>query len=69
MFIKLDTVGYDEYYCVNVRQMTQNQDDTLNVNSNMTPKGILKQFMKFSEKKTVNRVMLTTFINRVTKAA
>ena len=69
LFIKLDTVGYDEYYCVNVRQMTQNQDDTLNVNSNMTPKGILKQFMKFSEKKTVNRVMLTTFINRVTKAA
>jgi hypothetical protein len=69
LFIKLDTVGYDEYYCVNVRQMALNQNDTLNVNSDMTQKGILKQFIKFSEKKSVNRALLTTFINRVTKAA
>jgi hypothetical protein len=69
LFVKLHNVGYDEYYCVNVRQMSLNQNDTLNVNSDMSQKGIVKQFIKFSEKKSVNRALLTTFINRVTKAA
>ena len=69
LFVKLHNVGYDEYYCVNVRQMSLNQNDTLDVNSDMSQKGIVKQFIKFSEKKSVNRALLTTFINRVTKAA
>jgi hypothetical protein len=44
--------------------MADDQND-LKVNSDMTKARIAKEFMKFSEKKSVNRVLLKRFIAKV----
>jgi hypothetical protein len=63
-FIPLTNQGYDEYYVLNTRAMANLQND-LNVSSDMTKAKIAKEFMKFSEKKSVNRVLLKRFIEKV----
>jgi hypothetical protein len=66
-FFSVASAGYDEYYVINVTS-TNNQQNDLNVSKDMTSKAIAKEFMKYSNKKTVNRVMLARFIDRISKA-
>lgn len=68
-YVGITSAGYDEYYCMNVRDLDISNDDDLKVNSSMTKKTVIKEFMKYSDKKTVNRVMLTKFIDRICKVA
>jgi hypothetical protein len=67
-FVPVTTVGYDEYFIINAREMDI-QSEALNVDSNMTKAKIAKEFLRFSEKKTTNRVLLGRIIDRVTTNA
>jgi hypothetical protein len=63
-FIPVMNQGYDEYYVLNTKAMADTENN-LQVNSDMTKARIAKEFMKFSEKKSVNRVLLKRFIEKV----
>jgi hypothetical protein len=63
-FIPVTSHGYDDYYIINTKAM-MNTENKLEVNSEMTKAKIAKEFMKFSEKKAVNRVLLRRFIDKV----
>jgi hypothetical protein len=62
------TVGYDEYFIINAREMDI-RSEALNVDSNMTKAKVAKEFLRFAEKKTTNRVLLGRIIDRVTTNA
>lgn len=66
-FIGVTSAGYDEYYVIDSRN-NPNGSDKLQVNSGMTKREIAKTFIKFSEKKSVNRVLLRRFMERVSSA-
>jgi hypothetical protein len=63
-FISVSNHGYDEYYVLNTNAM-RDTENKLTVNSEMTKAKIAKEFMKFSEKKSINRVLLKRFIDKV----
>ena len=63
-FVSVSNHGYDEYYVLNTSAM-RNTENQLTVNSEMTKAKIAKEFMKFSEKKAINRVLLKRFIDKV----
>jgi len=67
-FIPVTSHGYDEYYIINAFSF-KDDENTLNVDSNMSKTKIAKQFMSFSSKKSVNRVLLQRFINSVSTMA
>jgi hypothetical protein len=67
-YIGLTSAGYDEYFIIGVGRNTEVETD-LQVNAKMTKAKIAKEFMKFSNKKAVNRVLLSKFITRIAKAA
>lgn len=64
-FFPVDTAGYDEYYILNPKMFNVSTNKELVVNSNMTRNKAAKEFIKFSEKKTVSRVLLTRFVKRI----
>lgn len=63
-FFPVTTSGYDEYYILNGRAMNI-VNENLSVSSDMTKTKIAKEFMKFSERKSVNRVLLRRFISKI----
>jgi hypothetical protein len=63
-FFGVTTAGYDEYYILNPKSMNVSSGN-LNVNSDMTKRKIASEFIKFSEKKAVSRVLLTRFVKRI----
>ena len=63
-FVGVSSAGYDQYFLVNASKLGDRRN-TLNINSDMSKARIAKEFMKFSEKKTVNRVLLRNFIDLV----
>lgn len=65
-YVSIDNAGYDEYYIMNIKKLNSSNEDLV-VDSKMTKKAILKGFMKFSNKKSINRVMLSKFIDRISK--
>lgn len=67
-YLSSNSVGYDEYFIINAANMKE-MNTQLQVNSKMTKNKIAKEFMKFSSKKSVNRVLLSRFINRIAKQA
>lgn len=67
-FLPVTTAGYDEYYIINARELKMG-DAEMTINSGMTKSSIAKEFLKFSEKKTVNRVLLGRLIDHVTSNA
>lgn len=64
-FLPVTTAGYDEYFIINTPQ-TDIGRDTLTVNSTMSKAKVAKEFLRFAEKKTTNRVLLGRVIDRVT---
>lgn len=67
-YIGLTNAGYDEYFVVSCPSKWDTQiENTLDVSSSMTKAKALKAFIKFNEKKAINRVMLTKFITHISK--
>jgi hypothetical protein len=64
-FFPVDTAGYDEYYILNPKMFNVSTNKELVVDSNMTRNKAAKEFIKFSEKKTVSRVLLSRFVKRI----
>lgn len=65
-FFGVTSAGYDEYYIMNVAKL-KFQTDNLKVDSKMTKSRIAKEFTRFTNKKTVNRVLLSKFVDRIAK--
>lgn len=63
-FLPVTSAGYDKYFVINSSKM--NSDNApLVISQDMSKAKIASAFMKFSEKKTVNRVLLRQFIELV----
>jgi len=64
-FFAVTSAGYDEYYILNPKMFNVSAGN-LQVDSNtMTKNKMAKEFIKFSEKKAVSRVLLTRFVKRI----
>ena len=59
-----DSFGYDEYYIVPSGNMSVEADE-LDVSSDMTKGRMAKAFMKHMKSKTVNRVLLNKFVEKI----
>lgn len=69
-YLGVTSKGYDEYYIINSRtKVEQSFADATNKATRMSKSKIASAFMKFSEKKTVNRVLLSKFMDRACKVA
>ena len=66
-FVGVESAGYDEYYIIRTKKAKV--VDELNVSSSMTKSAIARSFIKFSERKTINRVMLSKFMERVSTSS
>jgi len=64
-FLSTKHHGFDEYYIIKCDPNKSESADNLQVNSKMTKAKIAKEFIRYSERKTVSRVLLSKFINRV----
>ena len=63
-FLAVTSAGYDKYFVINSSKMNS-ETAPLIISSDMSKAKIATAFMKFSEKKTVNRVLLRQFIELV----
>ncbi len=64
-FFGTTTSGYDEYYIINQKTFDVSSGK-LTIDSNtMTKNKMAKEFIKFSEKKAVSRVLLSRFVKRI----
>lgn len=64
-FYATTAAGYDEYYIINPSTFDVTASK-LNVDANsMTKNKMAKEFIKFSEKKTVSRLLLNRFVKRI----
>lgn len=65
-FYAVKSEGYDEYYVIDSKAMTQ-VSNTLEIGSAKSTKTMAKAFSKFAAKKTINRILLRNFIKHVTE--
>ena len=63
-FVGVTTAGYDEYYILNAREMTTDAP-VLDIKDSMSKNAKIKEFIRFSGKKAIARVLLTRFIDRI----
>jgi len=63
-FFGVTSAGYDEYYILDAKKLDVTTGN-LAVDSSMTKNKIAKEFIKFSEKKSVSRVLLSRFVKRI----
>jgi hypothetical protein len=63
-FVPVKSEGYDEYYVINAKSMAATENK-LTIDPTMTKTKIAKEFMKFTENKSINRVLLRQFIDKV----
>jgi hypothetical protein len=65
-FVPVMTAGYDEYYIINPKSFRSSEvPEKLNVDSTMSKSKVAKEFLRFSEKKAINRLLLSRFMERV----
>jgi hypothetical protein len=65
-YLEISFAGYDQYYIIDVSMMTKKlEENELCINPKMTKNRMMKEFIKFSEKKTINRALLSGFITQV----
>ena len=63
-FFGVTSAGYDEYYIINA--LTFNiSDGKLKVAADITKRGLTSAFIKYSEKKSISRVLLTQVVKRI----
>ncbi len=63
-FFSATTSGYDEYYIINQKTFDVSAGK-LAISSDMSKKKMASEFIKFSEKKAVSRVLLSRFVKRI----
>ena len=63
-FFSLEGTGYDSYFLVSGKDL-KIMDSELDVNSDTTKKGVIKEFIKFQKNKILNRVLLNNFIEKI----
>jgi hypothetical protein len=63
-FFSVTSAGYDEYYILNPK-MFDIKTNNLTVDTSMTKNKAAKEFIKFAEKKSVSRVLLSRFVKRI----
>lgn len=63
-FFGVTHAGYDEYYILDAKRLDVSAGQ-LAVTNDMSNKKIAREFIKFSEKKTVSRVLLSRFVKRI----
>ena len=62
------SAGYDEYYIINTKALADTTNKLAIDNTGekkMTTKKMVSAFTKFAQKKTVNRVLLRQFVERI----
>ena len=67
-FYPIKSAGYDEYYIIDTPSMKDTTNDLAIDNSGekkMTVKKMASAFSKFAAKKSVNRVLLRQFVERI----
>jgi hypothetical protein len=66
MFVPVLNAGYDEYYIINPKSFRQSEVmEVLNIDPTMSKAKVAKEFLRYSEKKAINRVLLSRFMERV----
>jgi hypothetical protein len=68
-FVSVNSEGYDDYYVINTRSTKSAEGQALEINTGMNKSKITKEFIKFSEKKSTNRILLNKFVDKITKVA
>jgi hypothetical protein len=63
-FVPVTSSGYDKYFVINGNKM-KFTDSNLEVSNEMSKAKVANAFRKFSQSKTVNRVLLRQFIDLV----
>lgn len=64
-FFGVTTAGYDEYYILDAKKLDVS-NGKLNIDSEkMSVKKMAREFIKYSEKKAVSRVLLSRFVKRI----
>jgi len=64
-YLPCNSKGFDEYFILDARSAQQNLEQPLNVNSTMTKRTMLNEFIKYSGKNAVNRVLLSRFVEHI----
>ena len=67
-FYPVRSAGYDEYYIINTKALADTTNKLAIDNTGekkMTTKKMVSAFTKFAQKKTVNRVLLRQFVERI----
>lgn len=65
-FIPVTSEGYDEYYVINPKSFRETAvPEKLDVDSNMTKAKAARAFLKYAEKKAINRLLLNRFMEKV----
>ena len=65
-FVPVMNAGYDEYYIINPKSFKQSDvKDELKIDPTMSKTKVAKEFLKYSEKKAINRLLLSRFMERV----
>jgi hypothetical protein len=65
-FYPIKSAGYDEYYVIDSKALNNSTNELLIDNTKKnTAKQMAKAFSKFAQKKTVNRVLLRQFVDRI----
>jgi len=64
-FVPVQTAGYDDYYIINAKKLAVVYGEELNVDSKMTKRKLASEFIKFTNRKSVNRILLSSFIGHV----
>ena len=63
-FFGVTSAGYDEYYILDAKKLDVTAGN-LTIDSSMTKNKIAKEFIKYSEKKSISRVLLSRFVKRI----
>ena len=63
-WVGVDCAGYDQYFIINAKGMAREQNNLV-IDDKMSQNKVAKEFIRFAEKKTVNRAMLANFIERI----
>ena len=64
-FFMLNNVGYDDYYIIPGGEDLEIKEDEMDVNSNSSRNELKTAFMKMQKSKSVNRVLLSRFIDKI----
>jgi hypothetical protein len=65
-FYPIKSAGYDEYYVIDSKALKNSTNELLIDNTKKnTARQMAKAFSKFAQKKTVNRVLLRQFVDRI----